>query len=205
MKIHTHTGRRGADVACLIRRLKEHTKTKGNLRCVGTSATVDSGSPEESRKAVAKFASDLFGEPFEEEDVVAESYGTYLTPDTPDPIPATISISDTLIERGTQGEESALKELKDALCGKADSTKEDLTRQATVHYLERTLIPDKEDNGRKVLSWEEVIDGYLEKHRPGMDREDAKGEMGGRASGCFVGEGAHPGRSELSTPSPEDP
>ncbi|GIV00996.1 MAG: hypothetical protein KatS3mg014_2611 [Actinomycetota bacterium] len=52
-RVHTHTGRQGADVACLIRRLKEHTRTAGKLRCVATSATVDSSSPERAAEQIA--------------------------------------------------------------------------------------------------------------------------------------------------------
>ena len=37
-EIHTYTGKRGADVACLIRRLKQHTGSTGALRCIGTSS-----------------------------------------------------------------------------------------------------------------------------------------------------------------------
>jgi len=73
-EIHTYGGKQGADVAALIRRLKQHTGTIGKLTCIGTSATVESGEGESAQEAVARFASDLFGETFESEDVVGESY-----------------------------------------------------------------------------------------------------------------------------------
>lgn len=73
-EIHTYTGKRGADVACLIRRLKQHTGTTGTLRCVGTSATVESGEGETAAGIVAEFATRLFGESFRSEQVVGESY-----------------------------------------------------------------------------------------------------------------------------------
>lgn len=82
-EIHTYSGSRGADVAALIRRLKQHTQTAGHLRCIGTSATVESGATnggagngrrETAEQAIARFASDLFGELFEPADVVTETY-----------------------------------------------------------------------------------------------------------------------------------
>jgi hypothetical protein len=71
-EVHAHSGRQGADVACLIRRLKEHTGTSGQLRCMATSATVDD--PVSGRAAIAEFAAALFGEPFDADDVVVEEH-----------------------------------------------------------------------------------------------------------------------------------
>ncbi len=73
-EIHTYKGKQGADVAALIRRLKQHTGTIGKLTCIGTSATVESAGGESSQEAVAHFASNLFGETFRAEDVVGEKY-----------------------------------------------------------------------------------------------------------------------------------
>ena len=73
-EIHTYSGRRGADVAMLIRRLKWHTHTQGKLRCIGTSATIQSGEGDEPVKIMAQFAEKLFGEPFREEHIIGESY-----------------------------------------------------------------------------------------------------------------------------------
>ncbi|HNT74631.1 MAG TPA: DEAD/DEAH box helicase [Anaerolineae bacterium] len=73
-EVHTYTGKRGADVAALIRRLKQHTGTVGALRCIATSATVESTGAESATEAVAHFAQDLFGEPFAAQDVITESY-----------------------------------------------------------------------------------------------------------------------------------
>ena len=73
-EVHTYTGKRGADVAYLIRRLKQHTGTAGDLRCIGTSATVQSSEGEDAAKAISHFASRLFGETFESESVITETY-----------------------------------------------------------------------------------------------------------------------------------
>ncbi len=55
-ELHTYRGRQGADVAMLIRRLRQRC---GNpeLLCIGTSATMVTGScPDDRRTAVAAFA-----------------------------------------------------------------------------------------------------------------------------------------------------
>src|SRR5947208_11390475 len=62
-ELHTYRGRQGADVAMLIRRLKERCAGP-NLIHVGTSATMVAdrdATPEQRRAAVAEFASRLFG------------------------------------------------------------------------------------------------------------------------------------------------
>ncbi len=72
-ELHTYRGRQGADVALLIRRLKERS---GNprLQCIGTSATMVSPGPGVDRQAVAaQVASTMFGEDIRATDVVDET------------------------------------------------------------------------------------------------------------------------------------
>ena len=74
-ELHTFDGAQGADLACLIRRIKERVKTPpDHLCCVGTSATLGEGSQAD----LADYARRLFAEPFDEESVIGESL---LTPD----------------------------------------------------------------------------------------------------------------------------
>jgi ATP-dependent helicase YprA (DUF1998 family) len=73
-EIHTYTGKKGADTAYLIRRLKQHTGTTGKLRCIGTSATVMEGEGEAAGESIARFAAKLFGEPFRPASVVTETF-----------------------------------------------------------------------------------------------------------------------------------
>ena len=82
-EIHTYSGKQGADVAALIRRLKQHTGTIGKLTCIGTSATVESGEDESAQEAISGFASELFGENISPADVVGETYAPI--PDALDP------------------------------------------------------------------------------------------------------------------------
>src|SRR4051812_1887369 len=59
-ELHTYRGRQGADVALLVRRVRERLAPK-NLQCVGTSATMASGGTlEEKKAAVARVAAKLF-------------------------------------------------------------------------------------------------------------------------------------------------
>lgn len=72
-ELHTYRGRQGADVALLIRRLRERS---GNayLQCIGTSATMASGDTRAERAAaVAAVASTLFGTTIEPERVIDET------------------------------------------------------------------------------------------------------------------------------------
>ena len=74
-ELHTYRGRQGADVAMLIRRLKERAAAPQVIH-IGTSATMVAErnvSPAGRRQAVADFASRLFGHPFSEQDVIEET------------------------------------------------------------------------------------------------------------------------------------
>lgn len=71
-ELHTYRGRQGGDVAMLIRRIQAQCSRK--LVCVGTSATMASGSdPAKQRQQIAEVASVLFGRPFLASQVVSES------------------------------------------------------------------------------------------------------------------------------------
>ena len=74
-ELHTYRGRQGADVALLIRRLKERCAAP-NIVHVGTSATMVAdrlASAETRRTAVADFAARLFGHELTAADVVEET------------------------------------------------------------------------------------------------------------------------------------
>lgn len=69
-ELHTFDGAQGTDLACLLRRLKARLYTPaGHLCCIGTSATM--GSKENTGKII-EYASEIFGETFEEDSVVTE-------------------------------------------------------------------------------------------------------------------------------------
>ncbi|NPV09928.1 MAG: DEAD/DEAH box helicase, partial [Anaerolineae bacterium] len=72
-ELHTYRGRQGADIALLVRRLRERCGNPG-LVCIGTSATMASGGTRRERRcAIARFATRLFGVPVLEQNVVEET------------------------------------------------------------------------------------------------------------------------------------
>jgi DEAD/DEAH box helicase domain-containing protein len=69
-ELHTFDGAQGTDLACLLRRLKSRLFTPvGHLCCVGTSATMGN---KENSAGILGYASEVFGEPFENDAVVTE-------------------------------------------------------------------------------------------------------------------------------------
>jgi Lhr-like helicase len=72
-ELHTYRGRQGADVALLVRRLRERLKAT-QLVCIGTSATMSStGRQTDRNRVVAEVASRLFGTRISEHDVIGET------------------------------------------------------------------------------------------------------------------------------------
>ena len=66
---HTYKGANGTEIAFLLRRLKERIRhnMKEPFRCIATSATLGS---EDGKADLALFAQNLFGEPFEDKDII---------------------------------------------------------------------------------------------------------------------------------------
>lgn len=72
-ELHTYRGRQGADVAVLVRRLRERL-TANSMICIGTSATMSStGKQADRNKVVADVSSKLFGAKISEHDVIGET------------------------------------------------------------------------------------------------------------------------------------
>ena len=72
-ELHTYRGRQGADVALLVRRVRERLQPE-NLLCIGTSATMASeGALEDKNRVVAGVASKLFGNEIAESNVITET------------------------------------------------------------------------------------------------------------------------------------
>lgn len=73
-ELHTYRGRQGADVAILVRRLRDRCTPDKAPICIGTSATMASeGSDANRAQAVAEVASRLFGTSIGPESVIDES------------------------------------------------------------------------------------------------------------------------------------
>lgn len=78
-ELHTYRGRQGADVAMLIRRVRNRLNPE--LLCVGTSATMSSeGSAEDRKKVVAEIASRLFGCPVAPQAIITETLDGGVSP-----------------------------------------------------------------------------------------------------------------------------
>lgn len=79
-ELHTYRGRQGADVALLVRRLKDSCDAPA-VQCIGTSATMTTeGGPQEQRKEVARVASTLFGTAVDPGQVIGETLERITSP-----------------------------------------------------------------------------------------------------------------------------
>ena len=119
-EIHSYRGALATEVACLLRRLKARCGLKaGELRAIGTSATVsqDAGGDE----ALAHFATDLFDEPFEPQDIIGERYREVLPAKAPYE-PPLIDLSDSELAFFGHEDEAALVRLAEKLCGRKAPT-----------------------------------------------------------------------------------
>lgn len=86
-ELHTYRGRQGADVALLIRRVREACKAE-NLQCIGTSATMSTeGTLEDQGREVARVASTLFGTTVGPEHIIGETL-VRATGEAPATVPA---------------------------------------------------------------------------------------------------------------------
>lgn len=79
-ELHVYKGRQGADVSLLNRRIKSAAKNK-NILCIGTSATMATGTLDEQKIEVGKVATRFFDAEFTSENVIVESL-TYSTKDS---------------------------------------------------------------------------------------------------------------------------
>jgi superfamily II DNA/RNA helicase len=83
-ELHTYRGRQGADVALLVRRVRDACASI-DLQCVGTSATMTTeGSDADRRATVAAVATSLFGTPVSAAHVIGETLQRATTADTSD-------------------------------------------------------------------------------------------------------------------------
>ena len=72
-ELHTYRGRQGADVALLIRRVKDACGSP-DVQCIGTSATMSTeGTSAERRAVVADVATQIFGAPVSPDGVIGET------------------------------------------------------------------------------------------------------------------------------------
>ncbi len=83
-ELHTYRGRQGADVALLVRRVRERLSPE-RLQCIGTSATMASeGTIEDKNRVVAAVASKLFATAIPESNVIVETLERVTDPNLTD-------------------------------------------------------------------------------------------------------------------------
>jgi superfamily II DNA/RNA helicase len=72
-ELHTYRGRQGADVALLVRRVRERL-SPSKLQCIGTSATMASeGNLKDKSRAVAEVATRLFATRVDDSNIIVET------------------------------------------------------------------------------------------------------------------------------------
>lgn len=130
-EIHSYRGALATELACLIRRLKARCGLKPKeLHCIGTSATVSQDAGGDA--ALARFASDLFSEPFEPADIIGEVYLPHLKPEHPY-LPPPITLAEADIAEATHENDAALVSLAERLSGR--KAPERGTSSAKLHTL----------------------------------------------------------------------
>jgi len=174
-EIHTYTGRRGADVAALLRRVKKRTEVTGEIKCIGTSATVETGEDEDSAELVSSFAKNLFGENFDPEDVIGESY-VEAKISTGGVLPDEILVTDASID-GFEYDIDSTIPLVEELTGKdidgeqtSLSLGDILKNQRTVTFLQNELLESS-------ASMDMLERRYQEELRPDNDLKECQREL----------------------------
>lgn len=142
-ELHTYRGRQGADVAMLMRRLRERSGNPQLLH-IGTSATmVTEGKREDRRRAVAAVAKKLFGSDVRPENVVDET----LRP---------------VIEVAAPADSAALKAAVEA---EVPQEFEAFKKSSLAAWVERTFGVEEEDGRlvrRKPITFEEGVTRLFE-------------------------------------------
>lgn len=127
---HTYTGVRGAEVSCLIRRLRAFCdKSPDEVTCIGTSATVTNlEDEEEAAENAADFAHRFFGidannvelvkETYEDQEFPADRY----TPDEPDE--DRMGLLDRCMEALDRNDSKSIRDVVSELTGRRLTTAE---------------------------------------------------------------------------------
>ncbi len=175
-ELHTYRGRQGADVAILVRRLRDRCCGSAQPVCIGTSATmVSEGSDATRAQAVSDVASRLFGANIGPDAVIDESLRRATDDDLSLSIvapslaaaitkPLEDSLSDDVLRRHPLAawaemrlgleDEQVLRRRKPIPVGKAaalladeSGVAEDICRQRIEALLTRMSLPEKERGG----------------------------------------------------------
>ena len=101
-ELHVYRGRQGADVAMLLRRLRQRAGLP-NLQCAGTSATIATGGDRATRRTqIAEVGSRLFGVPIRAASVIDETLqrvAEVAVPGTPEALRAAVEAPSPAADR----------------------------------------------------------------------------------------------------------
>lgn len=178
-EVHTYTGKRGADVACLIRRLKQHTQTIGKIICIGTSATVQSGDEEEAKRVIATFAQKLFGEVFDSSSVIGEEYieSIEIPENKLKTLPDDLKISDDILINFNDNSNN-LYLLAEIILGRSlDENEKDIETLSKLFADNQLLAFLEKSFSKKASQIDEVVNKYIETIRFNISQEQAKKEI----------------------------
>jgi len=159
-ELHTYRGRQGADVAMLVRRIRERFNDK--LLCIGTSATMASEGDERSRaRVVAEVATRLFGAEVKPENIITETL-----------IPVTANA--TPIDQGTLAQVIAIG------VPQAPSWS-DLATHPIAAWIERRLGLEERDGKLVRISRPRTVDeaAAMLAEESGVDRETCRSYLAG--------------------------
>ncbi len=171
-EMHTYSGRQGADMALLVRRLKSRVQAP-DLRCVGTSATVDSD-PAAAAITIAGFATDLFGEPFDSANIIGETFGPPVTqsPESPETFTPVGSVSDHDLDLARMADDDGaiVHILGPTLTGTTNPSAQDVARSLPVEWAERALRS-------QAASWTDLVTDYQTHVRPNATENEAGNDI----------------------------
>jgi len=186
-EIHTYTGQQGADVAALIRRLREHTDAGDDLTCIGTSATVQSEEGIDAEQEIADFSERIFGMSVDADHVIGEThYALEFTGGTQ--LPDSVEVTEADIQRFDGSADEATK-LAEKLTERSLSKEETKTAAAlgdvllahpTVAFLDEELSEQSQQVAPADSTEEEddsLVAQYREEYRPSATPQEARREL----------------------------
>ena len=139
-ELHTYRGRQGADVALLTRRIK--AMSKGGISCIGTSATMVSGTPLEQRQKVAEVGTTFFGNQFTESEIITET------------------LISSLGEGTGVSKDNIISEITNGI--NVSSSYETLYKSALAKWLEENIALDKTDEGEIIRNKPQTFSAIIQ-------------------------------------------
>ena len=187
-EIHTYTGHQGADVAALVRRLKQNTDAGEELVCIGTSATVQSDEGIDANDEIAEFTGKIFGEGVDADNVVREShYPLPLSDDEPLPDDIEVTEGDIATFDGSLEaaqdltEKLADRDLMPAETTDASALGSTLESHPTIKFLDSELSSQSQQifagDDDEHEDEQDLIGSYQDQYRPNASRHDIEQEL----------------------------